>query len=50
MQPASVDATEPPVPVDADAKTLLFRDAACVATFDDARTERRDAPVFIRGH
>ena len=31
-------------------KTLLIRDAACVATFDDARTELRDASVFIRGH
>ncbi len=31
-------------------KTLLIRDAACVASFDDARTELRDASVFIRGH
>jgi len=31
-------------------KTLLIRDATCVATFDDARTELRDASVFVRGH
>ena len=31
-------------------KTLLIRNAACVATFDDARAELRDASVFIRGH
>ena len=31
-------------------KTLLIRDAACVATFDDARTEWRDASVFVRGN
>ncbi len=30
-------------------RTLLIRDAACVATFDDARTELRDASVFVRG-
>jgi 8-oxoguanine deaminase len=30
--------------------TLLIRNATCVATFDDARTELRDASVFIRGH
>ena len=28
--------------------TLLIRNARCVATFDDARTELRDASVFIR--
>ena len=28
--------------------TLLIRNATCVATFDDARTELRDASVFIR--
>ena len=39
------------MPVDAThAKTLLIRDAACVATFDDARAELRDASIFIRGH
>ncbi len=32
------------------APTLLIRNATCVATFDDARTEWRDASVFIRGH
>ncbi len=32
------------------AATLLIRNATCVATFDDARTEWRDASVFIRGH
>ncbi len=31
-------------------KTLLIRDAHCIATFDDARTELRDAGIFIRGH
>ena len=31
-------------------KTLLIRDATCIATLDDARTELRDASVFIRGH
>ena len=31
-------------------KTLLIRNAACVATFDDARTELRDASVLVRGH
>ncbi len=31
-------------------RTLLIRDAMCVATFDDARTELRDASVFVRGH
>ena len=35
---------------EAPARTLLIRDAACVATFDDARTELRDASVFVRGH
>jgi cytosine/adenosine deaminase-related metal-dependent hydrolase len=30
--------------------TLLIRNARCVATFDDARTELRDASIFIRGH
>ena len=30
--------------------TLLIRNAACVATFDDARRELADASVFIRGH
>lgn len=30
--------------------TLLIRDADCVATFDDARTELRDAWVFVRDH
>jgi len=28
--------------------TLLIRNATCVATFDDARTEWRDASVFVR--
>jgi cytosine/adenosine deaminase-related metal-dependent hydrolase len=32
------------------APTLLIRNATCVPTFDDARTEWRDASVFIRGH
>jgi 8-oxoguanine deaminase len=31
------------------ARTLLIRDAACVATFDDARTELRDASILVRG-
>jgi len=31
-------------------KTLLIRHASCVATFDDARTELRDASVLVRGH
>jgi 8-oxoguanine deaminase len=31
-------------------RTLLLRNATCVATFDDARAEWRDASVFIRGH
>jgi len=35
---------------DAAAATLLIRNATCVATFDDVRTELRDASVFIRGH
>ena len=30
--------------------TLLIRDAECVATFDDARRELRQASVFIRGN
>ncbi|MDP3520280.1 MAG: 8-oxoguanine deaminase [Hydrogenophaga sp.] len=30
--------------------TLLIRNAACVATFDDTRTELKDASVFVRGH
>jgi len=30
--------------------TLLIRNARCVATLDDARTEWRDASVFVRGH
>ncbi len=29
-------------------RTLLIRDAACIATFDDARTELRDASVLMR--
>ena len=37
-------------PRDGAAPTLLIRNASCVATFDDARTELRDASVFIRGH
>jgi cytosine/adenosine deaminase-related metal-dependent hydrolase len=28
--------------------SLLIRNATCVATFDDARTEWRDASVFVR--
>jgi 8-oxoguanine deaminase len=31
-------------------RTLLIRDAACVATLDDAGRELRDASIFIRGH
>ncbi len=31
-------------------KTLLIRNARCIATMDDAYTEWRDASVFIRGH
>ncbi|MGJ7580815.1 8-oxoguanine deaminase [Variovorax sp. RHLX14] len=30
--------------------TLLIRNARCVATFDEARTELRDASIFIRDH
>ena len=30
--------------------TLLIRNAACVATFDDARRELADASVFVRDH
>ena len=30
--------------------TLLIRNARCIATFDDARTEWRDASLFVRGH
>jgi len=30
--------------------TLLIRNATCVATFDDTRTELKDASVFVRGH
>jgi 8-oxoguanine deaminase len=30
--------------------TLLIRNARCVATFDDARAELRDASILIRGH
>jgi 8-oxoguanine deaminase len=30
--------------------TLLIRNARCVATFDDARTELRDASILVRGH
>ncbi len=32
------------------APTLLIRNAACIATFDDARRELRDASVLVRGH
>ena len=40
------------IPADATGtgKTLLIRNATCVATFDDARTELRDASVLVRGH
>ena len=31
-------------------KTLLLRNARCVATFDEQRRELSDASVFIRGH
>jgi len=31
-------------------RTLLIRDAACVATLDARRTELRDASIFVRGH
>ncbi|MBN9412172.1 MAG: 8-oxoguanine deaminase [Burkholderiales bacterium] len=31
-------------------KTLLIRNAACVATMDDAGAEWRDASVFVRGN
>jgi 8-oxoguanine deaminase len=31
-------------------KTLLIRNATCVATFDDTRTELKGASVFVRGH
>jgi cytosine/adenosine deaminase-related metal-dependent hydrolase len=31
-------------------KTLLIRDARCIATFDDARTEWREASLLVRGH
>jgi 8-oxoguanine deaminase len=31
-------------------RTLLIRNARCVATLDDARRELRDASVFVRGH
>ncbi len=31
-------------------KTLLIENATCVATFDDARTEWKNASVFIRGN
>jgi 8-oxoguanine deaminase len=31
-------------------KTLLIRNATCVATFDGAGTELKDASVFVRGH
>lgn len=37
----------PPAP--AGARTLLIRDAALVATCDDARRELRDASVLVRG-
>jgi len=37
-------------PADGAGRTLLIRNATCVATFDDARTELRDASVFVRGH
>ncbi|HEY1227928.1 MAG TPA: amidohydrolase family protein, partial [Ramlibacter sp.] len=30
--------------------TLLIRDARCVATFDDRRSELRDASILIRDH
>jgi len=30
--------------------TLLIRNARCIASFDDARTEWRDASLFVRGH
>lgn len=30
--------------------TLLIRNAQCVATFDDRRSELRDASILIRGH
>ena len=30
-------------------KTLLIRDARCIATFDDARTELREASLLVRG-
>jgi 8-oxoguanine deaminase len=43
---ASADARETAL----SGKTLLIREATCVATFDDARTELRDASIFIRGH
>lgn len=36
--------------MDAAARTLLVRNARCVATQDDAGRELRDASVFIRGH
>ena len=31
-------------------KTLLIKNATCVATFDDARTELKNASVFVRGN
>jgi cytosine/adenosine deaminase-related metal-dependent hydrolase len=34
---------------DRSEQTLLVRDAACVATFDDGRRELRDASVLVRG-
>ena len=30
--------------------TLLIHQATCVATFDDTRTELKDASVLVRGH
>lgn len=30
--------------------TLLIRNATCIATMDEARTEWRNASVFVRGH
>jgi hypothetical protein len=38
----------PADPTDSAGKTLLIRNAICVATLDDASTELRDACVLIR--
>ncbi len=41
--------TAPTAPAPPERPTLLIRNAACIATQDDARRELRDASVLVRG-